>query len=113
MPKQRLDKTFLAEFGKKIKILREVHGMTQEELAEKIERSVAFVSRVENGQKGMGRETVRQLSELFKIHPSYFYIEEQIPDEHVDMIVNFFKMLKKDSSKNMNAIKHLLKLESE
>ena len=66
--------------GRNIARYREVAGLTQATLAEKIGISTAFVSRVERGQKKMKVETlyatakvlnVRDFPQLFVQHPRH------------------------------------------
>ena len=62
------------EVGERIKVLRQSHGMTQQDLAEKAGISVSFLSFLESGKRKGSLETYHQLSlalglgldELFK-----------------------------------------------
>jgi len=61
-------------FGKRIKSLRKLAGLTQEELAERASISIDFLGLVERGLRGLSFETIEKLSvalnvdifELFK-----------------------------------------------
>lgn len=53
-----------AKIGARIKFFREQAGLTQEQLAERINRSTQFISTIERGAVGPGLETVIALCEV-------------------------------------------------
>lgn len=56
--------------GEKIKELRELYGMTQEELAEKLGLKKAAVNKYETGRVvNLKRSTIEKLCEIFNITP--------------------------------------------
>lgn len=53
--------------GRNIQRLRKDAGMTQAQLAEKINVSTAFVSRMERGEKGASLKVLDALAEVFQV----------------------------------------------
>ena len=51
----------------KIKVFREYRGMTQEELAKKINKSVAMVRKLENGSSDGSISTIKAISDALKV----------------------------------------------
>ena len=70
--------------GEKIRELRELHGLTQEELAEKLGLKKAAVNKYETGRVvNLKRSTIEKLCELFNVTPqSLMGMEEEkgLPD---------------------------------
>lgn len=66
-------------FGKKVQALREANGMTQEEVADRIGRSVDTVSNIERGINATRIETASQLADALGVPlPSLFDLSEPI-----------------------------------
>lgn len=57
--------------GRRIKQARLAHHMTQEELADKLDLSVAFMSRVERGSSEINLKRLTQIAEIFNVTPGY------------------------------------------
>lgn len=53
------------KFGQELKAYRQKSGLTQEALAELIDRSVDTISNIERGTSGPSHETLRRLSKVF------------------------------------------------
>lgn len=65
--------------GKRIRLLRKQHHLSQMELAEMIEKSPTYISLVENGQKGPSLETLIDVANALKVTPDVLlaeYIEQ-------------------------------------
>ena len=58
--------------GKRIKKERIKKGMTQEEMANKIDTSVAFYSRIETGKSHINLKRMLQISEILDVPAGYF-----------------------------------------
>lgn len=61
-----LDQRF-AKFGRIVKSLRIEKEITQEDLAEKANLHVTFISRIENGKANVSLDTVLKLANAFGI----------------------------------------------
>ena len=57
--------------GRRIKQCRLDRKMTQEELADEINISVAFLSRVERGNAHLNLRRLTQIAEVLKVSPGY------------------------------------------
>ena len=57
--------------GQRIKQARLAKNLTQEDLAEKIDISVAFLSRVERGNAHLNLRRLTQIAEVLKVSPGY------------------------------------------
>ena len=57
--------------GSRIKQARLAKNMTQEDLADKIDISVAFLSRVERGNAHLNLRRLTQIAEVLKVSPGY------------------------------------------
>ncbi len=60
----------LIAVGKRIKMIRMRRGMTQEELAEKVDLSVTHMSVVERGKKGLKLETLVNIANALDVSPN-------------------------------------------
>lgn len=68
-------------FGRRVQALREARGLTQEQLAERIERSVDTVSNIERGANGTRIEVAGRIAEVLGVAlPELFEFEEVDPD---------------------------------
>ena len=57
--------------GRRIKTVRMEQNLTQEELADKIDVSVAFMSRVERGSGKINLKRLTQIAEILNVSPGY------------------------------------------
>lgn len=57
--------------GRRIKTARIEHNLTQEELADKINVSVAFMSRLERGNSKINLKRLTQIAETLGVSPGY------------------------------------------
>ncbi len=71
------------ELGKKIKDLREKAGLTQEELAEKMNVQRNTVWRWENQKANLKASNVQKLSEILKVEPSELI--DNADDENISL----------------------------
>ncbi len=58
--------------GRRIKESRLEQNMTQEDLADRIDISVAFLSRVETGKTHVNIKRLTQIAEVLKVSPRIF-----------------------------------------
>lgn len=65
-----------ASIGLKIAVLRKQHGMTQEQLAEKLDISIKHCSSVERGLSCLSLEKLIEVSNLFDISLDYLIKDE-------------------------------------
>lgn len=60
--------------GRRIRNLRLKNNMTQEELADEINISVAFISRVERGVLHINLKRLTEIAEVLKVSPGYLLV---------------------------------------
>ena len=82
MPKKKL-KDFLPAksravltTGEAIRMLRELKGWTQDQLAEKSGILAVNISSLENNRIEIGKKRAEQLAAAFKVHPAIFMFPE-------------------------------------
>lgn len=75
----------------KIKLLRTLKGMTQENLAEALDLHDKYITRLESVKPTFTFDMLDKLAEVFGVLPSYFFnpmlgCEEKPNDEKIDLI---------------------------
>ena len=63
--------------GNQIRKIRQSLGWTQEQVAERIEKSLIFYSRIELGQAGMSFQTLLDICFVFGVTPDEILLEPQ------------------------------------
>ena len=66
--------------GNKIKALREFEGMSQEDLAQKVELSRVAISQIEQGNRNVDFLELAKIAQVFKLKTDYFLIEDELPN---------------------------------
>lgn len=74
------------EIGKRIKIARENIGYTQEKFAEKIERSVQYVSDLERGKVGPSIQTLINICKVLSVTTDYLLLGKKEPATENDFL---------------------------
>lgn len=97
--------------GEKIKHLRKKMKLTLKEVSDKTNLSISFLSQVERMKSSLTLESLKKISEVLQVNPSYFFSdEEKIPsqsvivrgiEDEVDLTINQF-MYKDLSGNNSN-----------
>jgi len=66
--------------GRNLKRLRNKENLTQEQLAEMLKiESISLISDWERGVKGIGKDVLERLCNIFDVRPYEFYIENDTP----------------------------------
>lgn len=74
------------EIGKQIKIAREKVGYTQEKFAEKIDRSVQYISDLERGKAGPSIQTLIRICETLYVTPDFILLgKDSVPQNNNDI----------------------------
>ena len=91
------------EFNEKLQQLRRGRGMTQEELAEKLDLSRQAISRWENGTALPDANNILQLSKIFGVTSDYLLNEDYSDDGDIPCVKEAKKELdsKKDSNRKL------------
>jgi len=96
--------------GKKIRDLRTLHGMTQEDLAAALEYSKNFISDVERGIKGMKKEKILEAAKIFNVPPDELISTEEREDWQLEMLRDFYTAIKRPNNPHMESLKSFLKV---
>lgn len=67
--------------GRRIKTARLEQKLTQEELADKLNVSVAFMSRIERGKSTINLKRLIQISEVLNVSPGYLLSGSNYPSK--------------------------------
>lgn len=73
------------ELGKRIRTLRKLKGLTQEELGEKSGISYKFIGEMERGEVNPSLNSLIQIAKAFGIHVNNLFPHEQEKFSHQDI----------------------------
>lgn len=87
--------------GKNIKQYRQLKGLSQEELAEKLDVSQQTMSKIERGINFLTSETLEKISNILgvKISELFTFEDDTTPDEIIDDINKYLNLLKTNPKK--------------
>ena len=97
--------------GKNIKRLRVSRNMTQEQLAERLERSINFVSLIELGKSGMSVVTILEICNILEVDVNCLFkglVEYNIKDKDQRLINNILTLSSDDKDIIEKLIEHLI-----
>ena len=103
-----MNRRFIMTFADKVLALRKKSGLTQEELAEKLEVSRQAISRWEMGLAMPDASNLLQLSKLFKVTIDYLINDEYSSDDDIPIVKNKEASLNKEMKKVSAMIKSTL-----
>ena len=89
--------------GRRIRTARTEQRLTQEELADKIDVSVAFMSRVERGSGKINLKRLTQIAEILNVSPGYLLTGSNTASKDY-LIKNFTRVLEKCSRQQQRLI---------
>lgn len=69
----------LHTFGRRVRALRNLHGLTQEALAERVGFRASYVSQIENGAKGATLETLAAIAAALGMTLSELFLDVDQP----------------------------------
>lgn len=99
--------------GDRIRFKRNLLGMTQDEMAEKINRATKYYADIERGNCGMSIETLLSLSESLNMSLDYIIygdIDKKEAKAHTDEVTAVLNLLNNCSEKNKDYALRMLKL---
>lgn len=70
---EKLTETALQVIGKNVRTARLMMGLSQELLAEKLEKSINFVSLLENGKTGFSVQTIIDLCSALEVDANFIF----------------------------------------
>lgn len=89
--------------GQKIKDFRKLAGMTQTDLAQRLETTKQTISRYEKGDRKPGQDTLFELTDIFKVSIDDFFppITTTAPNSLIDQISDKVVQLTEPNQKNV------------
>ena len=81
------------ESGQRIQELRRKHGITQEELAEKLNISYSMMAKIEIGYKGFSIDLLIELAVFFEVSMEYIVLGQEL---HRDKLRAQYELMKKE-----------------
>ena len=100
--------------GDRLRLKRTLLGLTQDEMAEKIDRATKYYADIERGSCGMSIETLMALCEVLNMSLDYLiYGKESSSNEklqHTDEVAAILNMLDNADVKSQKYAKEILKL---
>lgn len=97
--------------GKNIKTIRLAKGMTQEQLAEKLNRSVNFVSLIELGKSGMSVPTIIDICNVLDVSSESLFkglLDYKIENKDKFIIETISVLSNEDKDVVMNLIEYIV-----
>lgn len=90
--------TSATEIGQRMRSCRKSIGLTQAEIAEKMDLSINYVSDLENGKKNMSILTMASLCKCFDKSADYFLYGTETNDTQINMeqVIEFVSSLSGD-----------------
>ncbi|MCP4317027.1 MAG: helix-turn-helix domain-containing protein [Hyphomicrobiales bacterium] len=75
-----------ADIGRDIRAIRQSKGMTLTEMADKLGRSIGYLSQVERGISALSTEELREVAQLFDIPVSWFLVLSDVSEAERGLI---------------------------
>jgi len=94
--------------GKKIKKARNDKKLTQEELAEKLDLSVSYISQVESGKKKFNLKRIIEASEILEKPIEYFVEGYDVKNNNV--ITEITELLSKMDGSKIKLVSEIVKI---
>lgn len=86
----------LVEIGKRIQMRRKQQGMTQEQLADKMDVSIQMVSNLERGNKAIRIENLIKLSQILNISTDYILTGKETTDDMQTLTAQMANLSQRD-----------------
>ena len=87
------------QFGKKVKYYRELRGVTQEFLAEKIEVNINSMSYIERGINFIKSDTLDKICKALDVTPKELFDFDYMPENPTEVQAKIDNLLKKNENK--------------
>lgn len=107
---EKITETALQTIGKNVKRIRLIRELSQETLSEKLDKSINFVSLLENGKTGFSVQTIIDLCSVLEIDANFIFDGvisplETTEDDYISKSLSLFN----DADRNIveNLIKYI------
>lgn len=89
------------QVGKRIKLIRTTRGMSQEELADKLEVTKGYISKLENGKKPISLKTTERIAGILGVLPEDLLVEETKLIKHYEDLIFVREKFTNEEIENM------------
>jgi transcriptional regulator with XRE-family HTH domain len=90
------------KYGKRIREIREKHGHTRQELANKIELSESGLGKIERGERNFKPGLLEQIADIYETPLSFFYgMEGDLPLELKNKGVEWIRFIEEMEERNL------------
>ena len=101
-----ITKNSLQVIGKNVRTARIMRGLSQETLAEKLEKSINFVSLLENGKTGFSIQTIIDLCSALEVDANFIFEgviapPEAIADDYITKSLSLFNETDRNIVENL------------
>ena len=103
-------KSLNIEVGKRIRKIREYQHFTLEQLSERADISIQFLSDIENGYKSMTVLTIVNIAKALNVSIDYMLVGKSISEEDTEQDKIIFNMLSNVPKEKKQLIEELLQL---
>ena len=103
-------KSLNIEVGKRIRKIREYQHFTREQLSERADISIQFLSDIENGYKSMTVLTIVNIAKALNVSIDYMLVGKSISEEDAEQDKIIFNMLSNVPKEKKQLIEELLQL---
>lgn len=105
-----IEKNVLKEIGNNIKTARILKGLTQEYVAERLDKSINFISLLERGQTGLSINSIIDICNILEIDPNAIFNGLINCNSEDEIIINSICSLSSEDKKIVNdLIEYILK----
>jgi transcriptional regulator with XRE-family HTH domain len=98
---------FTASVGQRIRNLRKIQGLTQEELGERVQQPQSYIGAIERGEKNISLETLERIANALKVR-----VEELIKSgsvtEKEKLVVSIQTLLKDRTEQEIKLLQKLI-----
>ncbi len=111
MGKAKINNDILEIIGNNIKTIRLSRGITQEQVAEKLNRSVNFVSLIELGKSGMSVQTIIALCNILDVSTESIFkglVNYNLKEQDRFILENLSTLNNKDKEIIINLINYII-----
>lgn len=104
------EKNVLKEIGNNIKTARILKGLTQEYVAERLDKSINFISLLERGQTGLSVNSIIDICNILEIDPNAIFNGLINCNSKDEIIINSICSLSSEDKKIVNdLIEYIIK----
>lgn len=103
---EKVTETTLQTIGENVKNIRIMKGLTQQSLAEKLDKSINFISLLENGKTGFSIQTIIDLCSALEVDANFIFKgviapPEAMADDYITKSLSLFNETDRNIVENL------------